>query len=114
MKQVKIRNLEELQAWQAELRSESKQLETEISYRFYFLKTNIPAILLHQLFPGKQQLNDRLGDLLQLLFIYIIGKVTGSQVKPEESILERIFAWFSEKFQTWFGRNKSEQVADSE
>ncbi len=74
MRTPKINNVEDLRAWQAELRGEAKRIETEFAYRFYFLKNNIPAILISQLIPSNKVLSERLGSLLQLLFAWLAGR----------------------------------------
>jgi hypothetical protein len=108
MKTVKIDNIEALRARKAELRNEIKHMETDFSFRVYFLKKNIPSILFHQLFPSNKPLNERLVQLFNLGFELIVSKVMGEKTGTGENKLERFFSWLSDKFQRRFGKRKED------
>ena len=106
MNSKKIETLSQLNAEQQRLRRKVRKSEDEISNRLGYLQKNYPNILLHQILPFGETVNERIATGISLGVGLFVARFTTVGKEFTDGIVHKAANWLSKKF----GIHKEEQA----
>jgi hypothetical protein len=98
MNSTKIENLRQLDAERERLRRKIRKSEGEITHRLGYLQKNYPGILLHQILPFNETVNERIASGISLGMGLFVARFSKVGKEFTDGIVHNAANWLSKKF----------------